>query len=243
MLKFSIITVTYNAAPLLKKTIESVTCQDNNEFEYIVIDGNSTDDTKEILNEYRDCISKVVSEPDKGIYDAMNKGIVMAEGDYCMFLNAGDELYDSTSLSRAASAITKHEGEIYLGLATYVYKDKDAVVFRPQINELPFTFCHQAMLFNTTILKNNLYDTKFRLSGDSELLYRLFENGRKFIVIDEMLVRELGGEGATERNLKASTKELYSIPYLRSNLSKCTIMLNKLKIALYCFLKEMHLNG
>ena len=90
--KFSIITVTYNAGKVLEDTIQSVITQTYKNVEYIIVDGKSTDGTMDIVNRYREHIHTIVSEPDKGLYDAMNKGIDLATGDYLCFLNAGDEL-------------------------------------------------------------------------------------------------------------------------------------------------------
>ena len=93
--KFSIITVTYNAGKVLEDTIQSVIFQTYRNVEYIIVDGGSTDHTLEVANKYSDRISKIISEPDKGLYDAMNKGIRLATGDYLCFLNAGDELHEN----------------------------------------------------------------------------------------------------------------------------------------------------
>lgn len=93
-MKLSIITINLNNAPGLRKTIESVVSQTFSDFEYIVIDGGSTDGSINIIKEYSDKISYWVSEPDKGIYNAMNKGIEKAKGEYCLFLNSGDWLAD-----------------------------------------------------------------------------------------------------------------------------------------------------
>ena len=98
--KFSIITVTYNAGKVLEDTIQSVISQTYRNVEYIIVDGKSKDNTLEIVDKYRNHISKVVSEPDKGLYDAMNKGILLATGDYLCFLNAGDELHDNQTLQQ-----------------------------------------------------------------------------------------------------------------------------------------------
>ena len=98
--KFSIITVTYNAGKVLEDTIQSVVFQTYRNVEYIIVDGGSTDQTIEIANKYRDRISQIISEPDKGLYDAMNKGIRMATGDYLCFLNAGDELHENETLQK-----------------------------------------------------------------------------------------------------------------------------------------------
>lgn len=94
-MKLSIITINYNNREGLRKTIESVVAQTTREFEYIVIDGGSTDGSVDVIKEFSDYIDYWVSEPDKGIYNAMNKGVKVAHGDYCQFLNSGDWLYDS----------------------------------------------------------------------------------------------------------------------------------------------------
>ena len=98
--KFSIITVTYQAGKVLEDTIQSVIFQTYRNVEYIIVDGGSTDNTLDIVKKYQDRISIVVSEPDKGLYDAMNKGIRLATGDYICFLNAGDELHENETLQR-----------------------------------------------------------------------------------------------------------------------------------------------
>lgn len=88
----SIITVCYNSAPLLKKTIESILIQKDSSIEYVIIDGASADETSKVLSNYKDKINTIVSEADSGIYDAMNKGILLAKGKYLIFINAGDIL-------------------------------------------------------------------------------------------------------------------------------------------------------
>lgn len=96
--KFSIITVTYNAEKVLEDTIQSIVTQSYKNVEYIIVDGGSTDGTLTIVNKYKEHIHTIVSEPDKGLYDAMNKGIKLATGDYLCFLNAGDGLHEDDTL-------------------------------------------------------------------------------------------------------------------------------------------------
>lgn len=104
--KFSIITVTYNAAQVLEDTIQSVITQTYKGVEYIIIDGGSKDGTLDIINRYKTHIHTVISEPDKGLYDAMNKGIRVATGDYICFLNAGDALHEDDTLLLMVHSIT-----------------------------------------------------------------------------------------------------------------------------------------
>lgn len=104
--KFSIITVTYNAEKVLEDTIQSIVTQSYKNVEYIIVDGGSTDGTLTIVNKYKEHIHTIVSEPDKGLYDAMNKGIKLATGDYLCFLNAGDGLHEDDTLLRIVHSLT-----------------------------------------------------------------------------------------------------------------------------------------
>lgn len=103
--KFSIITVTYNAEKVLEDTIQSVISQTYHHVEYIIVDGASKDDTLSIIDRYRSRIHTVVSEPDKGLYDAMNKAISLASGDYLCFLNAGDCFHEDDTLQQMVHSI------------------------------------------------------------------------------------------------------------------------------------------
>lgn len=105
--KFSIITVTYNAGAVLEDTIQSVITQTYKNIEYIIVDGGSKDRTLQIVDQYKEHIHKVISEPDKGLYDAMNKGIKLATGDYLCFLNAGDELHEDDTLQLMVHSLTE----------------------------------------------------------------------------------------------------------------------------------------
>lgn len=106
-MKLSIITINYNDAKGFEKTVQSVVSQSFKDFQYIVIDGGSKDDSKNIIEKYTSKISYWISEPDKGIYNAMNKGIKQAIGDYILFVNSGDELYDSDVLNKISPYLGK----------------------------------------------------------------------------------------------------------------------------------------
>ena len=107
--KFSIITVTYNAEAVLEDTIQSVISQTYHHVEYIIIDGASKDKTLSIADRYKEHIAQVVSEPDKGLYDAMNKGIRLATGDYLCFLNAGDSFHEDDTLQQMVHTLTGNQ--------------------------------------------------------------------------------------------------------------------------------------
>jgi len=114
-MKFSIITVTYNSERFLRQTIESVLSQDYANFEYIIVDGNSTDGTKGLIEEYGSRISHYISEPDRNMYDAINKGMRIASGDYISILNSDDFFASKSVLSSMAKKIQSHSSEQYLG--------------------------------------------------------------------------------------------------------------------------------
>ncbi len=111
----SIITINYNNAVGLRKTIESVISQSNTFFEYIIIDGGSTDGSKEIIETYKNHVSYWVSEKDAGIYQAMNKGWRQATGEYCLFLNSGDYLYNENVIEQSSDLINKNSADIIYG--------------------------------------------------------------------------------------------------------------------------------
>ncbi|HNW91172.1 MAG TPA: glycosyltransferase family 2 protein [Bacteroidales bacterium] len=173
--KISVITINLNDANGLRKTIESVIDQDFSDFEYIVIDGASTDGSVEVIKQYEDKITYWVSEPDTGIYNAMNKGIAKAIGKYCLFLNSGDYLSDKDILSKVTSF--NHEEDIVFGnimidrggdIKPVVYNDKITlkVLFKDSLPH-PATFIKK-VLFD----KIGCYDESFRLAGDYEFFLR-----------------------------------------------------------------------
>ena len=127
MAKISIITINYNDKVGLKKTIESVINQTWRDFEFIVIDGGSTDGGKEILEQNSDKIDYWVSESDNGIFNAMNKGIKVATGDYLLFLNSGDWFYSSNVISDVEKIIDGSV-DIYYGNAVFKFEKKDKIV-------------------------------------------------------------------------------------------------------------------
>ena len=128
--KFSVITVTYNAEAVLEDTIQSVISQTYRHVEYIIVDGASKDKTLSIIDRYKDHIAKVTSEPDKGLYDAMNKGIRLATGDYLCFLNAGDSFHEDDTLQQMVHTLPGSElPDVMYGETALV--DKEGLFFTP----------------------------------------------------------------------------------------------------------------
>ena len=172
---YSIVTVSLNSAKEIESTAGSIKQQNYSNFEWIVIDGGSTDGTLDILEEYKDLISVLVSEPDKGIYDAMNKGILHAKGQDLLFLNAGDSLYDPKTLS---SLDRSSNFELIVG--NLFFTQSESVRESPQL--LPKDYLlkemlpHQATFFRRDIFDQyGRFDTSYRIAGDYEMFSRLIQ--------------------------------------------------------------------
>ncbi len=168
MTKISIITINYNDVLGLEKTFNSVVNQSNKNFEYIVIDGGSTDGSKEFIEKNSDKVSYWISEKDSGIYNAMNKGINVAKGDYLLFLNSGDWLFENDSISNVDKLITGFK-DIYYGNAIFKFAKKDKlVVYNERISFQFFThssFCHQA-----TFIKKQLFFDVFMYNENLKIV-------------------------------------------------------------------------
>ncbi len=191
-MSFSIITINYNNTSGLKKTIDSVKSQTYIDFEWIVIDGDSNDGSKELLEKYQEHFAYWCSEPDTGIYNAINKGLSHATGEYVQFLNSGDWLYDSTSLEKALAQIDG-KYDIYYGDMVQVndggklnpirYPDELGFLFFPYNN-----ICHQATFYKRSLFENNPYDESFSIVSDWAMNLKLMFNGATFKHLNQFIV-------------------------------------------------------
>lgn len=166
-MKYSIITINFNNKDGLRKTIESVVNQTYKDFEYIIIDGGSTDGSVEVIKEYIDKIDYWVSEPDKGIYNAMNKGVLQSHGEYLNFMNSGDCFYDIDVLKDVCRG--DYSEDIITG--RYIYSTSDKIMgFRKIDISLMDIYrgriCHQATFFSRSLFKKELYDESYRIVSD-----------------------------------------------------------------------------
>lgn len=181
----TVVTVCYNAVNELEKTMLSVLNQTYDNIEYIIIDGGSKDGTVDIIKKYADRLAYWVSEPDKGIYDAMNKGIKVATGEWINFMNAGDLFVKSTTISEVFDTEQYSCDIIYgdtvkkLSLGTFLSKH-EAV---DTLNErLPF--CHQSCFISKEIAMRNLYQLEYKIAADYNQFYTIYKQGGKFAGID-----------------------------------------------------------
>lgn len=216
--KFSIITVTYNAGAVLEDTIQSVITQTYRNVEYIIVDGGSKDHTLDIINRYREHIHTLVSEPDKGLYDAMNKGIRLATGDYLCFLNAGDELHEDDTLQLMVHSITGTElPDVLYGETAIVDEEGHFLRMRrlsapEDLNWKSFKdgmlVCHQAFFPRRELAEP--YDLRYRFSADFDWCIRIMKKSHTLYNTHLTLIDYLN-EGMTTRNHRASLHERFRI--------------------------------
>lgn len=154
--KLSIITINLNDKSGLQSTIKSVVSQTFNDYEYIVIDGASTDGSVEVIKEYQNQITCWISEPDSGIYNAMNKGILRAKGEYCLFLNSGDTLYSYTVLE---SLFFNDFDTDIVSCGMHTYSKKEQHINLPPANISLYTFAHGSLPHSSSLIKRRLFDT------------------------------------------------------------------------------------
>ena len=213
-MRISIITICYNSADTIEDTIKSVIAQNYSDLEYIIIDGGSEDGTLDIVEKYKDKIAKVVSEPDKGIYDAMNKGIGVASGEVVGILNSDDFYHHDTVLLEVAKLFESSKAGAVYGNISYVDRDdKDKEVRFWRAGEYKkfklnsgWIMPHPAFFVRKSLYQNyGKFNLDFRIAADYELMLRFLLKGINMVYIDKSLVcmREGGfsASGLKQRRL------------------------------------------
>ena len=226
-MKISIITVTYNAAATLERTLESVAVQSFEDKEHIIVDGASSDGTIEMIDAYRMRTKGysvlTISERDKGLYDAMNKGLEMAHGDFVVFLNAGDCLHDADVLKSLEARVESAESEIGVIYGDTDLVDIDQKRIGPRRLSPPerltwksfrrgMLVCHQSFYARRELCPK--YDLRYRFSADVDWCIRVMKaaeaRGMSLIYINKVLTDYLD-EGMTTKNHKASLLERFDV--------------------------------
>jgi glycosyltransferase involved in cell wall biosynthesis len=215
----SIITITYNAEQYLERTIQSIINQSVQDFEYIIIDGKSKDGTLKIAEKYKNRVNKLISEPDKGLYDAMNKGLKNASGDFVWFMNAGDEINDKDIVQRISKSVTEQTDVLY-GDTYFTDNDGNIQGLRSEITphrlprglkwqdmKLGMLVCHQAFIARKSIaplyMENNL-------SADVDWEIECLKKAKKIQYLDFVLAKYLIG-GISNKQLKRSLLDRYEV--------------------------------
>lgn len=216
---FSIITVCYNAADTIGRTIESIDAQTFGDYEHFIVDGKSSDDTLAIIKSHPDARRSWVSERDGGIYDAMNKGMSKTTGDYLIFLNAGDKFHSPDTLAIIAKAIEDNNkpGIVY-GQTDIV--DNEGRFLRPRHLSAPevltlrsfadgMLVCHQSFVSLRRIATP--YRLKYRFSADYDWCIGCLQHSRHNVGLTDTVFTDYLDEGATTRNRRASLIERFRI--------------------------------
>ncbi len=240
----SVITVSYNSADTIKDTFESVLNQTYNNIEYVIVDGSSSDDTVDIIKSYEHKFKnkrikyRWVSEPDGGIYDAMNKGILLAQGSIIGILNS-DDWYSNDAISEIVRTNKDNTYSVISGRKNKVNSEKqilDTVQNKKDIKKNvhktmplnhPATFVHKTIY---EVVGN--FDTKYKLSADYDFIFRAYNAGAKFLFTDKVIVN-MRNTGSTYqlKNIFITAKEDYKI---RKR--------NKIKLAYFYYLKRLGFN-
>lgn len=213
--KLSVITIVYNNVRHIERTMLSVLNQTYPNIEYIIIDGDSTDGTKEIIDKYKNKIAKLVSEEDKGIYDAMNKGLALATGEYILFMNSGDEIYDAETVRQVFD--TAPGADIYYG-ETEMFNDEWESLGQRR-HHAPDTFdwhsfkhgmsiSHQAIYVKRSLAA--AYDLQYKYSADIDWIIRAAKNASSIVNTNIYVAKYLVG-GVSKQKHWASLKERFRI--------------------------------
>lgn len=217
MNKVSVITVCYNAGQTIKNTIESVLGQNYTDYEYVVVDGASKDDTLEIVNSYSELFAQkgipvtVISERDKGIYDAMNKGIDLVSGDWVVFMNADDSFYHADALTNVFSHDLTDCDVVYGdcvrldGQGEYPMKANS-----PETLPKQMPFMHQAVFARSELCKKYKFDLNYKLCADYDFFFKIYASGSKFKQVDTT-VCNYSIRGISGRALINAQKEVIAI--------------------------------
>ncbi len=202
-----IVTVVLNDGAGLEATINSVAEQTYDDIEYIIIDGGSSDSTLQVIEENRKAVDSWLSEDDRGIYDAMNKGVLMAAGSgYICFMNAGDTFHNKHTVAGVAARLCEKKPDILYGDAEVQYANG----FMRQVHAADLRqlwkgmcFSHQAMFIKSEVMKEKLYNINNSIAADYELICSLFVNGFEFVLFDETIARVKAGGVADVKRVRS----------------------------------------
>jgi glycosyltransferase involved in cell wall biosynthesis len=211
----SVITVVYNNVRDIERTMQSVINQTYEAIEYIVIDGASTDGTLEVIKRYESRIARLISEKDKGIYDAMNKGLKLATGDYVIFMNSGDEFYAPDTVQKVFAAAD--DADIYYGETEMVNDERQSLGRRRHAAPKKFTWrsfkygmsvSHQAIYIKRSLTEP--YDLAYQLSADIDWIIRAAKKAKKIVKVDGYVAKYLVG-GMSKAKHRQSLLERFDI--------------------------------
>ena len=223
--KVSVITICYNAECEIEKTLLSVINQCYTNIEYIIVDGASNDKTVDIIKKYSSSITRWKSEPDRGCYDAMNKGIDMATGDWIVFMNSGDSFYSNNSI---AQAISIGEG------ADVIYGDVKVIASYGSYELAPYPidffdkgimpFCHQSCFVKMKLIRKYRFKIQYKISADFDSLYSIWKETKNFCYIPMTIATyDVSGGSLSFDHYERVLKENYKIMD-KGDIKSCIIL-------------------
>lgn len=198
-MRVSVITVVRNGRDLIGATLDSIVGQTWGDREIIVVDGLSTDGTLDVIKRYSDRIHRLIVEPDNGIYDAMNKGIAAATGDWLIFMNAGD-VFNSAEVLERVAGLLKDERPLLCGRYEKVWNGR-SVLFDPQsMRPGVMPSSHQATFVSVDVARQNLFDLSLRVGSDYDQICRITRGSSEPIQFTDIVIATVEGDGYSSSN-------------------------------------------
>ncbi|MBQ8222609.1 MAG: glycosyltransferase [Bacteroidales bacterium] len=236
----TVITVCYNSIDTIEKTIMSVLSQTYTNIEYIIVDGASTDGTVEVIKRYKDLLSAFVSEPDKGIYDAMNKAIAMSHGKWVNFINSGDTFVNNQVIENVFSKSYNDDVKVIYGDVVRTFSDQGTTVQRfdnLKGGTIQYNLNHQSTFADGDTIRALKFDLKYRLAADANFFNEVYKHGGNFQYVPIVISNYDAVDGASAKQLITLFNEYADI----KGLSKCSLrrIWGHIKMRIQVFLMEI----
>ena len=209
--RVTVVTVTYNAEDYLENTILSIINQSYQNIEYIVVDGSSTDGTLDIVKKYGDEIDTWISEEDSGIYDAMNKAIDLANGEWIIFMNAGDSFYNDDVIQDVFEGVPE-DVELVYGHHAWKHKGRISTIYTRPLDVMwqHISFSHQSLFSRTSLMKKKKFDLSYKIVSDYEFYFSQYMQGRCFFNSD-VIISAVSGGGLSDVSFVRRTYERWTV--------------------------------
>lgn len=237
--KVTVVTVTFNAATEIEATIKSVIEQSYPNIEYIIIDGGSSDGTLDIIRRYDKYITYWVSERDGGIYDAMNKGVIRASGDWINFLNCGDTFVSSETVSEVLENIPA-DADIVYGNTFYRKDNRQWLHETYSLNDLwkSMICCHQSIFAKTHLMKQFPFNTEYKISADFDFVYKCYVQGYKLYDTKLTIATHCANGISEKRIIKRMLERWHIVNRQTPKLEFNRFYLDLLRRKIWCILRN-----
>lgn len=241
----TIVTVCYNSEKTIRKTIESILNQTFNEYEYIFIDGLSKDKTNDIIRSYKKSFELKgipiihISEKDNGIYDAMNKGANLANGEWIIYMNSDDYFFEDNTLSKVFENRNYSNVDVIFGDTCFWKEDNNYIEKAKEINTIKkhAPFCSQSVFVRTNLQKEYKFNCKYKISADYDFFVRLYLDKKIFLKIDQV-ISNFSLEGISNSNLIETYKEDVEVKE-NNKLIKRNSIITKIKFIYFCLKQKI----